>query len=657
MNLAYPAWLLIWTIIPVLAIAAVIISRFGKRPWEQFAAERLRGKLIKTEHPLPRWLALSFILASIAALAATLARPQGDAGTATQTTTGRNVMVAFDLSRSMHVTDVQPNRLSQAKLIAYELLEALPNDRIGLIGFAGSPFLLAPLTIDHAAVRETIEQMDPDWMPLGGSDIAAAVRLATETLKETGQKNNALILISDGEEHSGDLDTIIAEAERSGVTIFSIGVGTEDGGFVPHPDFPNGLVDRRGNPVLSRLMPDMIRKLANDTGGRYVIAGTGTDIPAMAQLTVQDMDAFEMEGGETRIVIEFFKWVLLPAIIFLMAAIVGGTKWRGLATKTAIFTLLATPLQNLHAASPAEAKKALQEERYDDARTTYNQLAEKSPTTTRTTRYRLAEGVAAYLAEDYRNARSAYSQALVSPDPEVVAKAHHGMGNTLFQLGWTGLSGESYPRGDSPPDMEKFDTLVREQLRLMAEADPPETGEANEFIRLDSIILNWADAVRHFQSALVKNPTEQSPKRNLDLTTRYLARLQELLNEEEQSTEQSMPEEGEPQPGENGEPGEPGDEPNEGDGEPSDQPGEGNEPGDEPENGSGDEDNENDNGSDGPETEPEQDTPEDGENGEAEDPNESPEDRARRKLEENSDLERGPLSPGRREFRRPEKDY
>src|SRR5690606_15930540 len=104
------------------------------------------------------------------------------------------------------------------------------------------PYLYAPLTVDHPAVRETVEQIDENWAPVGGSDLASAVRLATETLRETGQKNNALVILSDGEEHEGDIDAMLAEAARSGVYIFAIGVGTPEGGIVPGRD-------REGTPM------------------------------------------------------------------------------------------------------------------------------------------------------------------------------------------------------------------------------------------------------------------------------------------------------------------------------------------------------------------------------------------------------------------------
>ncbi len=650
MNLGYPAWLLVWIAVPVIAIAAVLLGRLGSRPWEKLAAERLRGKLIRRNHPLPRWLSLSLLLAAIGALALTMSRPQGDAGTKTEKTTGRNVMVALDLSRSMRVQDVKPDRLAQAKIVIYELLETLESDRVGLVGFAGKPFLYAPLTIDHAAVKETVEQIDEQWATEGGSDISAAIQLATKTLKETGQKNNALVLISDGEEHEGDLDAIVKDAERAGVTIFAIGVGTEDGGFVPHPGFSGGMVDREGNRILSRLQPEVLRKLAKQTGGTYVIAGRGADIPSMVKVAIQGMDSFEMKGGQTRIVVEFFQWILLPAILFLMASIVAGTRWRGISARaTVLLLMMFVSVQNVSADRVKDAKDLFSKQRYGEARDLYRSLANGKRSEESAAKFRLGEGLAAYEAGDYRGARSAYSAALLSDERKIVGKAHEGIGNTLFQLGWVGLSGSRYPHSEGLPDMEKFDELVRGQLAKMAEAEVPDSGETNEFIRLDSIILNWTDAVRHYQSASVQNPADEAPKKNTALTVRYLKRLQELLEEEKERAEQEMP-----QPGDGQGPPQEGEGEGSGEGEGEGKGGNGeNKEGDgqqQEDEGSGDKDGEEEKGKEkGEET--------DDSEGDGENPNESPEDRARRLLSENQDLEKGSLAPGRREFRDPEKDY
>jgi hypothetical protein len=227
------------------------------------------------------------------------------------------------------------------------------------------------------------------------------------------------------------------------------------------------------------------------------------------------------------------------------------------------------------------------------------------------------------------------------------------MGNTLFQLGWMGLSGSRYPVGEDVPDMGKFDELVREQLKRMEESELPESGETNEFIRIDSIILNWADAVRHYRSAQVKNPADAGARRNEELTMAYLVRLKELLEEEEEQTEQEIEqmEQAQPQPGEGS--------PQEGEGE--GEPQEGQSQGDPQEDGGGGEGEEPDENGDSGDEEPQEgdkgNEPEENDSEGESNPNESPEERARRILSENADLQKGPLTPGRREVRKPDKDW
>ncbi len=652
MTFAQPAWLILLVLLPLLGLAALLVARLRRSQWSSLMAPRLRSSLLKRGSPLPRWFALLFLLAATAAVIIGLARPQGDAGTRTEKSLGRNLLIALDLSRSMRVPDVKPDRLSQAKLVIYEMLDALPNERVGIIGFAGSSYLYAPLTVDHRAVRETVDQIDETWAPLGGSDLASAVSLAIDTLKKTGQKNNALVILSDGEKHDDNLDEMIAEAGRSGVYILAVGVGTEDGDYIPNPDFPgNRMVDKNGKPVISRLHADVMRKLAVETKGRYAVAGSGMDIPSMVKSAIADLDAFEMEGRERKISIEFYQWLVLPAIVFLMGAILAGTRWRGVTAALITAGAFLTPASS-RADAVSDAKDALEQKRYPEAREAYHKLAENTRNRERKARFHLAEATAAYRSGNFKQSRSAYSGALLSEDPEVLANGHLGMGNTLFQLGWRGLTDESYPADPAAlPDLGKFDILVRERLAKLKQGDGPDADDSRGYARMESLVTDWADAVRHYESSLAADPGAGAALHNRDMTMIYLKRLAELLEEEKQQTEQSMPQ---PQPGEG--------DPQEGDGDPEDKkPGENGEdaPKQPGEKGNGDDDPRDGSGDD--EQNPQDDSGEKKDDQDSdkrpENPDESPEDRARRILKENADLEKGPLTPGRREFRRPEKDW
>ncbi|MEO5913383.1 MAG: VWA domain-containing protein [Luteolibacter sp.] len=649
MSFAHPGWLALLLLLPLLGAVAVMTSRMRRRQWTAFVAPRLREALLKRGSSLPRWLAFLFLLAACAALSFALARPRADAGTKLEKTVGRNVMIALDISKSMRVADVKPDRLTQAKIIIYELLDAMPNERIGMIGFAGSPYVYAPLTVDHSAVSEIVDQIDEKWAPLGGSDLASAVHLATETLKKTGQKNNALVILSDGEKHEGDLDAMITEAEQSGVYIVAIGVGTEDGGPVIIPGSPNQqIMDETGRPVISRLHPDVMRKLAEETKGRFTIAGSGLDVPALVNSVVKGLDAFEMDGRERRVSIEFYQWLMLPSILFLIGSIVAGTRWKGIRTAATAIAALMLTAPGAKAGEASGAKEALAGKNYKAAREAYHNLAESTKARETKARYRLGEATAAYRAKDFREARTAYSGSLLSEDPMVDASGHLGMGNSLFQLGWIGLAGESYPQDPaSVPDLDKFDDLVKKTLAKMREAEEPEEGDTPGFGPIESLITNWADAVRHFDSALALPPSDQVARRNRDLTMIYLKRLKELLKEEEQQTQQSMPQ---AQPGDGP--------PQEGDGKGDPKDGKGGEKG--PKDGKGG-DGDKDKGGDKGDKDKDKDGKKDKKDGDKGDkgnnPNESPEERAKRILKENADLEKGPLTRGRREFQNPEKDW
>ena len=647
MNLAHPTWLFALALPLILAVLAIVMARLRRSQWQAFAADRLRPILIKRRSPITRWISLSLLLLACICLVIALTRPHEKAGAREEKILSRNVLIALDLSRSMRVQDVKPDRLSRAKIAIYELIEELPNERIGIIGFAGSSYVYAPLTVDHAAVRQTVEQIDENWATLGGSSLRDAVELAIDTLKKTGQKQNALVIFSDGEKHDGSLDEIASEAKLAGVNILAIGIGTENGDYVPNTDFPgNRMVDENGQPVISRLQPEVLRNLAEATNGKYATAGSGDDIASLVKNAIKELDAFEMEGRQREVKIEYYQWFLLPAIVFLFASIIIGTRWRGVGKVAAALAIFLMPDPS-QADDAKDAARFLSEKNFTAAAQTYRKLAEESPSSNLRSRYHLGEGIASLRGGSFKSARSAFSKSLNANNPDVLAEAHIGMANSLFQLGWLELAGSAYPQDPKQtPDMAQFDEIVRTRLKKLAEAE-----EDGEVEKIEALITNWTDAVRHCDSALSNMPANNAAKNNRQMTITYLKRLRELLEEEKEKTEQNMPM---PQPGGEGE-----SEPDEGDGDPDEkqdgdqQNKDSKSPGDK-----GDEKRNKKDGSNGNQPKPKDDLGKDKNTGEKpEDPNETPEKRARRILKDSADLEKGPLTPGQVEFNPPAKDW
>src|SRR6185295_8691540 len=155
-----------------------------------------------------------------------LARPQWGFTWEEAKQRGLDIIVAIDTSRSMLATDIAPNRITRAKLAALELMQKAKNDRLGLVAFAGSAFLQCPLTLDEEAFRQSVNALDIDVIPQGGTAISEAITVSLEAYKDSEDNHKIMILITDGEDHEEGVLEAAEEAAKAGMHVFTIGVGT-----------------------------------------------------------------------------------------------------------------------------------------------------------------------------------------------------------------------------------------------------------------------------------------------------------------------------------------------------------------------------------------------------------------------------------------------
>jgi Ca-activated chloride channel family protein len=189
---------------------------------------------------------------------------------------GIDLVVAIDTSKSMLATDVAPNRIERAKLAVQDLLAEMAGDRVGLVAFAGSAFVQCPLTLDRNAVRESLQAVEVGLIPRGGTNLTAALESALSAFEGHQGRHQALVLITDGEDHEGKIDDVIKQASERGVKIFTVGIGTAEGELIP-AEGGGFLKDRKGQVVKSRLGEETLKKIALDTGGVYLHAA-GADL-------------------------------------------------------------------------------------------------------------------------------------------------------------------------------------------------------------------------------------------------------------------------------------------------------------------------------------------------------------------------------------------
>ena len=207
------------------------------------------------------------------------ARPSWGVSIQPYTGQGRDIMVVFDTSRSMLAQDVRPSRLEHAKWLVRELVKRNPGDRFGLIAFAGRAFLECPLTSDKTSFLQSIDELSTGSIPVGGTNIQAALETALQAFKAAETQHRAVVLITDGDELEGDSGKAVDEIVARKIPLFIAGIGDpSQPSIIQVPDGKGGvktLTDSAGNVVNSPLNEKQLGMLARRTGGIYVRSTAG----------------------------------------------------------------------------------------------------------------------------------------------------------------------------------------------------------------------------------------------------------------------------------------------------------------------------------------------------------------------------------------------
>ena len=396
MSFLYPYVLLALALPLLLAVGIVVARRRAGAAWR---------RLVSPAHPelvrrLPAWRVAAPVALALLALVGIIvaaARPINGYGQGEGTASGRNLLIALDISRSMETQDVAPSRLDEARAAAYELIDALPGDKIGLIVFSGEADVVVPLTYDHTALRDALEQVNRDWAGYGGTNFGLLLRAAMQNFTRSAPEGaNALVILSDGEDTVDSSLEIAEEARKSKLLVITVGIGTPAGGAIPDPQGENGLwQDASGRHVISKLDVAALRRFAEATGGDYFTMNSGADLAAFARQAAEKLDRHEETYDAGREPLDLFAWFALPSLLALLAAIIIGSEWRA-PRHTALLLVLLWALPVAQAATEPES---------------YSQAIQA-----------LGKG-------ELDAAREQFSAALLSENPALQAAAHLALGN------------------------------------------------------------------------------------------------------------------------------------------------------------------------------------------------------------------------------------
>lgn len=328
---------LFW-ICPILAFLYVFCWRKREKTLQLLLGSRATmGESVSLSLKKRVFREILFILALLFVFLAA-ARPSWGNKIISVSGSGRDIIIAVDVSKSMLATDIQPSRLEHAKWFLRELIASLPGDRFGIVVFAGNALLQCPLTIDRTSLIQLIGEFSPDLIPIGGTNIEKALETAMKSFDSAEGPHRAIVLLSDGEELYGNSDDVIEKLKSSRIPVYTVGLGN------PIQKTPisiknekgqrSFLRDEKGEIVSTKLDEEHLTKIAVETGGTYV-RSTVTE-PGLMEIIkqVKSLASEKYKAGDNLRPIERFQLPLFIAIFFLLARLTISER-----RKIALFTL------------------------------------------------------------------------------------------------------------------------------------------------------------------------------------------------------------------------------------------------------------------------------------------------------------------------------
>lgn len=296
-------------------------------------APQVLGRMTGEAGPGTRALRAGMVLMAVALAVAALARPQAGFRLTTTMSRGVDLVLAIDVSQSMAARDLKPDRLGAARREAIALLTGLEGSPAGVVEFAGDARLVSPLSTDTEGLASILETAEIGDAGRPGTDVGAAVRLAATLLRRPGDRPRAIVLVTDGENLSGDPRAGIAAARAAGARLFAIGVGTPEGAIIPLVDSTGTVTgakhDASGRLVTTRLDERLLGDLARRGGGRYE-RGDGTGRAARRLIDpIRSQGEVEAHGRAVRTYDERYHWLAAAAGLLLVAERLGPRRRRG----------------------------------------------------------------------------------------------------------------------------------------------------------------------------------------------------------------------------------------------------------------------------------------------------------------------------------------
>jgi Ca-activated chloride channel homolog len=312
MELDEKKYLYLLFIIPILVVLFLYNQVWKKRKQKEFGDLDLVKRLSPDKSVFKPILKFIMVTLGLICLIIGLVNPKIGTRMETIKREGIDIVFAVDVSKSMECEDIAPNRLEKSKQLVSQIIKQLGDDRIGIVAYAGSAFPVLPITTDYGVAKMFMQSMNTDMVSSQGTSLEEAIKTAT-TFFDDKKTSKLLIMISDGEDHSQESDVAVEEANKMGIKILTIGVGTEKGGQIPLKE--NGALqgykkDNAGEIVITKLDPNSLTKIAKATKGSYINGRNTAEVVEFIKNELNRIQKTEFESTQLSNFQSQFQWFL-----------------------------------------------------------------------------------------------------------------------------------------------------------------------------------------------------------------------------------------------------------------------------------------------------------------------------------------------------------
>lgn len=317
-RFADPTYLYLLIILPFIAAFYLYSNLKRRKAIKKFGDPELMAQLMpdvsKYRPDVKFWLVFSALALTIVLMA----RPQFGTKAEKVKRSGVEVIIALDISNSMMAEDITPSRLQKAKMVVSKLVDELDQDKVGMIVFAGDAFTQLPITSDYVSAKMFLETTTPELITRQGTAIGAAVDLAARSFTPQKGVGKAIVLITDGENHEEGALEAVKAAEKKGIVVHVLGVGSLDGSPIPVAGSSNFRKDRQGNVIITKLNEGMCKELSAAGKGIYARVDNTNSAQKALISAIDDMAKSDMESSVYSDYDEQFQgvaWIILLLLI------------------------------------------------------------------------------------------------------------------------------------------------------------------------------------------------------------------------------------------------------------------------------------------------------------------------------------------------------